>query len=267
VADNQALIPITDDTTLGPAMLALPNDRQRAFVVALVQLGCDATHAAAVAGYALEKSNGHAWRLAHDPKIQAALLEECKKVIRSDAPMALTVLRTVAKDPTAPHRDRLRAATEILNRSGLNAVSETNITVTHKSEAEQDREILALASELGLDDKAKSKLLGRPVVTEAQFEIIDEPTDIAPPRAPSGAKISNPERSAEERAADRMRKKAQRNETPEERDTRLARVREEQRERAKRIYEEAQVDRRAVVGLEDLLDLPETGIEGTPKNE
>jgi len=43
-------VPVTDDTTLGPAMRALANDRQRAFVRFLT-LGMTQTRAAAEAGY------------------------------------------------------------------------------------------------------------------------------------------------------------------------------------------------------------------------
>jgi phage terminase small subunit len=267
---TQALIPIDDDAAShGPAMLALPNDMQRAFVRVLVTTGCEASDAAAAAGYSTLNANtlsSRASQLTHRPQIQAAIHEEALKIIRADGPMCLMVIRLIAKDPTVAPRDRLRAAQMLLDRGGFQAVTEHNVTVTHKSDTEKDREIIQLATELGLDDAAKAKLLGKPIV-DATFEIVDPATDIAPPRAPSGAKITNPERTAEERAADRLRKRDQRNETPEERAARLPRVREEQRERAKRVYEEAQIERSAVAGLEDLLDLPETGIEGTPKNE
>lgn len=227
----------------------------RSFVVALVQTGRSATDAAEIAGYSASNRNvlqSRGSQLAHDARVQAAILEECQKLIRADGPMALTVLRTIAKDTTAPPRDRLKAATEILNRGGFHAVTQHNVTVTHQTEKEKDREILALATELGLDDAAKAKLLGKPVTVDAEFtEIVDPPTDVAPPRGPAGAKITNAERSPEERAAERARYR----ETPEERQARQEHTRQERRERAKREYAEAVIGR---AGLEDLLDpLPE----------
>jgi phage terminase small subunit len=232
----------------------------RAFVVALVQTGCAPSKACEMAGYSACSQNSFAtmgWKLARDPRIQAAIHEEALKVLRADGPMALSVLREIAADKSAGNRDRIKAATELLNRGGFHAVSQHNITVTHQSEQDKEREILALATELGLDDAAKAKLLGKPIVTEAQSTIVDPETDIAPPRQPTGRPISSTTRTPEDRA----RQRAIYHATPEEREERKRALREENRERLKREYAEAQAKKAkptaADLELEDLLRLDE----------
>lgn len=228
-----AIALVEEDAGLGPAMSALSPQR-RAFVTAIVTTGCSATDAAAAAGYSATTRaglNSTGYALSHDPRIQAAILEESQKLIRTSGPMAINVLVKIAKDPTAANRDRIKAATEILDRGGFHAVSQHNVTVTHQTEAEKDRELLALAQELGLDEKAQQKLLGK--VIEAEFvEITDPPSDIAPKVGPQGRKITNPDRTPEERARDRQRKR----ETPEERAARRAKSRAEQSAHSKAEY-------------------------------
>jgi hypothetical protein len=158
-----------------------------------------------------------AWYLAHHPAVQAAILEEAQKLIRSDGPMALHVLRTIAQDPAVAARDRVKAATELLNRGGFHAITQHNVNIVHRTEAEKDAEIRSLAAELGLDAAATAKLLGKPVVTDAQFEELD------PAREKALAK-----------------RRAQRRETPEEHEARITRTRQERSERGKREYAEAQ---------------------------
>lgn len=226
---------VIDGVSMGPAMQALPSKMMRDFVVALVTTGCSATDAAAAAGYsassrAILSARGH--DLISDIRIQAAILEQSQRLIRASGPMALAVIINIAKDESAAPRDRLKAATEILNRGGMHAVSESHLTVSVQTEAEKNREIEALAAELGLDDNAKARLLGRPII-EAEFtEIKDPPSDIAPKVGPQGRKITNPERTAEDRARDRLHKR----ETPEEKEARREQTRAEQRAKAKAEY-------------------------------
>jgi hypothetical protein len=81
---------------LGPAMKALPNAKQRAFVTfyILENPGRGAqTNAARRAGYGNARTKpidmAHiAWRLMSDERIQAAIAEEARKVLRGCAPEA-----------------------------------------------------------------------------------------------------------------------------------------------------------------------------------
>lgn len=238
---STALVRTDDHAQFGPAMLALPNDRWRGFVRAVVN-GANPSNAGRALGFT---SNGTGSRLAHDPRIQAALLEEALKLIRVDGVKALHALREIAFDKRAAHRDRLKAIEMILSRGGFAAVTHHQIDVVHKTDAQLKQELLAMADELGMGADAKAKLIGGPV-TDAEFvEIVDPPTDIAAPAGPQGPGITDPdafERRARQRALYRM--------TPEEREAHNARVREERRERAKREYIDGQA---SLAGLEDLV--------------
>jgi phage terminase small subunit len=162
------------DAHLGPAMRAL-TPLQQQFVMALIQSGCSQTKAAELAGY---KGGPDVWKvrgyeLAHDPRVQRAMHEEALKRIRSTAPMAIRVLETLAGNAKVKPETRLKAATELLNRSGLHPTSEHIVTVDRPEMDQRElvRRIAALAKEQGLDP---IKLLGsRGVVIDAEFEIVE----------------------------------------------------------------------------------------------
>src|ERR1700724_361141 len=88
------------DAKDGPAMLALPTDRHRAFVRALytVRPGHGArVKAAKLAGFGCPTSSAQsmatiASRLSHDERVLAAIAEEDQKYIRSSAPRAIGAL-------------------------------------------------------------------------------------------------------------------------------------------------------------------------------
>src|SRR5262245_58404560 len=84
------LIPI-DESSLGPAMLAL-TPAQRGFVVAKVQHGMSNTDATQLAGYSARSPHALGVvgsRLAHDERVQAALLEEGQKLMRAEGPRSI----------------------------------------------------------------------------------------------------------------------------------------------------------------------------------
>ena len=156
----------TDDLAdYGPAMRALPNDRMRGFVSALVQ-GVPSGSAAKLAGY--RKRHTNPGRLTQDPRVQAALLEESMKVLRTDGVLCIRYLREIAGDQTQKAADRLKAIEMTLSRSGFASTTQHNVTVTQKSDGQLKQELLAMADELGLDAAAKQKLIGGPVV-DAEF--------------------------------------------------------------------------------------------------
>jgi len=173
---GRSLQPFLDaDAHLGPAMRALSPLMQR-FVVALVQTGCTQAKAAELAGYTGSaetlRATGH--RVAHDARVQAALHEEATRLIGSTSTMAVNVLIDVAKDKSLAPRDRIKAASELLNRGGLHALSESKLTVEHVgcTEKEQIERIRVLAGQLGIDPK---QLLGAggvdPEIIDAHFEV------------------------------------------------------------------------------------------------
>jgi phage terminase small subunit len=118
----------------GPAMLALPTDRHRAFVRALytVRPGHGArVKAAKLAGFGTPQSSAQsmatiASRLAHDDRVLAAIAEEDQKYIRSSAPRAVGALSRLIEDPK--HKDHARGIAMVLDRT---MPLETVVKVNH----------------------------------------------------------------------------------------------------------------------------------------
>lgn len=181
-----ALIPL-DPSSLGPAMAALPPGTA-AFVHAKIHLGLTNTEAARLAGYSQRSPHSlevTASQIAH-PRVQAALLEEGQKLMRSEGPKSIRTLVEIRDDKSATTADRAKAATELLNRSGFHAATQHNISVeVSLTDAQKDERILLLAKELGLVEGEARKLLIAPdKVIDAEF------TEVTPA----------PELSAEEQA-------------------------------------------------------------------
>lgn len=116
---SEGHLPEIPTENLGDAMLAIsPN--QRRFVVALLETGgTDETLAARMAGYGGTDNATRvaAYRLAHNPKVQAAIREEADRRLRAGAVLGASAIREIAGDKF--HKDRFKAAVELLNRSGL----------------------------------------------------------------------------------------------------------------------------------------------------
>jgi hypothetical protein len=106
----------------GPKMKALPNDRWRAFVLALYEVrpGHGArVKAAKLAGFGCETSTPQtmtniANRLLHDERILEAINEVDGKRIRGIAPRGVYALERLIENPN--HRDHARAVGMLLDR-------------------------------------------------------------------------------------------------------------------------------------------------------
>ena len=131
-----------DDTSwgeLGPAMKALPNDRWRAFVRALVTdtKGYGAiTRAARAAGFGKATTrpsslSKQAHDLSRDDRIIAAIAEETRKVIRVGHPEAVAALFSMVRDPA--HRNHARAVAMVIDRCDP-VVTKHFVDVTHHHE-------------------------------------------------------------------------------------------------------------------------------------
>lgn len=139
-------------------MRALNSAKQR-FVIAVLELGStNYSRAARIAGY--KEGPGikvTAHRLAHNPKVIAALNEEAKRRLQASAPMAISELLKIA-ETEMDGRLKLKAIEMILNRTGFNAISEHKIDVQHTySDPAAIARIRDLSMQLGLDP---TKLLG-----------------------------------------------------------------------------------------------------------
>jgi hypothetical protein len=232
----EPLIPVSADG-LGPAMLAL-SPAMRAFVIAKVEFGQPNHEAARMAGYSAASPHALsvvASRLAHDERVQSALLEEGQKLMRSEGPKSVHTLVEVRDDKRNAAKDRIKAATELLDRSGFHALSEHHLTVEHHlSDEQKDARIMALAAEMGLSQDEARKLLIAPgkeqaSIVDAEFEVVQPP---------------DPQR---ERENDLQRKRRAR--SPEERAAHKEQLRQQRSERAKQRL--AEVAGRE--GLEDVL--------------
>lgn len=233
-----------DEGDFGPAMLAL-TQMQRLFVIGKVHLGLSDVAAAKAAGYA--SADDHAWRVARHEGVQAAILEEGRKLLRSEGPQSIKALIHIRDNPQAGSANQLKAAIELLNRAGFHAVTENHTLVEHRlSEGELDRRILALCAEMGMSPDEAKKMLIAPADmkrnAEGVYEIEQPPLSSAP--------------EAVARRATRRRRKGM---TPEEVEADKARIREEKAERGRREYA-AHQDLEEYLGDEELADIP--GLEG-----
>jgi len=162
---------------LGSALDSL-SPLMRAFVIAKVQTGLSNARCAGLAGYtgSAETLKATGYRVAHDPRVQAALHEQLSLAMRSSAATAVRVLEDVASDPKAENKDRLRAAGMILDRAGLQSVTESKVTVEHRSDQEKVDQIVELARRVGLDPRP---LLGNAgAIVDAEFKLISGPDDV-----------------------------------------------------------------------------------------
>lgn len=163
---------------LGPKMMAL-TPRQRAFVFAMLETGQDDhTRCARMAGYTGNDNVLYvtAHRLAHDEKIQTAIHEQASKRLKAGAIMATGTLLAIAKNPV--HKDQLKAALEIMNRSGLHAITESKVTHEHTLDDKAAiQRVKDLALSLGIDAK---KLLGNYGIVEAEYTEVPEEEEFDP---------------------------------------------------------------------------------------
>lgn len=139
-------------------MLAITENR-RGFVVAMLETGGqNHAQAAFAAGFggAMESAKVAACVMMRDPLVLAAMREEADRRLRSGAILGASVLVEIASNQM--HKDRLKAATELLNRSGL-IVEQTHRVIheDNRSDAELERAVLAMATKYGMDP---AKLLG-----------------------------------------------------------------------------------------------------------
>lgn len=156
----------------GPAMLAL-TEPQQSFVLHYCNTGgVNAAEAARRAGYGntAEAQANIASKMLRQPRILAALREVADRRLKSGAIMAASAIVEIASDPQ--HRDRFKAANELLNRAGLVVEGVSRVIVEdHRTVEEIERRVTDLAVRLGIDP---AKLLGQSQVIEGDFEELDD---------------------------------------------------------------------------------------------
>lgn len=163
---------MSDDPEYGPAMEGL-SERQRKFVLAMLLIpGCSHARAAREAGYSDVKDGakvrGH--YAAHNPRIQEAIREEARRRLDGLSVIAANVMMDAMLDPKVPTKDKLKAASAVLDRTGFAAVQKIDVTRKDESGTAVLDQIKRLAERLGLPVQ---QLLGRPVV-DAEFSEVKD---------------------------------------------------------------------------------------------
>lgn len=243
------LIAVPDAEELGPAMQAC-NVGERAWVIAKIETGENNMECARLAGYSASsddvlKATGYA--IAHRQRVQDALLEMSRKLMRTEGAKSIKTLVAIRDDKAIKPEIRLKASVELLDRAGMNAVSESHLTVTHElNEAQMDQRILALAAELGLSEDVARKMLISPADLQKNADAIDAEFEEV-------ATISAEEQARRDYENDLRRKV--RAMTPEELTAHKAQLRRDQSERAKAKRAAAEAGRLLAAGREGLEDL------------
>lgn len=163
----------------GPAMSKLTAMQQR-FVIASIAIGGrrGGPKAAAWAGYNQDNKPGStylrvmAYKLKQDPKIRAAFVEMAKNEFEASTLYAANFLINLVADSKAEHKDRIKAASAILDRGGLHAMSEHKVSVTHNDDrASKLLRLAELARKAGQDPR---QVLGDLAdVTDADFVMVE----------------------------------------------------------------------------------------------
>jgi phage terminase small subunit len=158
------------------------NDRQRAFVDAMVRSGGhNLTACALEAGYPSALANQTGYRLAHLPKVRTAIKEAAAALLDTSSLTATKALIDVAGSPG--DKDRMRAAIAILDRTGFNPTTKVVVT-SEPAETKLDkmRKIVELAKALGQDPRT---LLGAAADVSAEdMAMVLGPAPVALPLAP-----------------------------------------------------------------------------------
>jgi phage terminase small subunit len=156
--------------------MAALNERQRAFVVAMVTIpGCSFKRAALEAGYS-DASDGAKVRghlLAHSPGIQAAIREEAGKRLSALSVVAANVMMDVMLSDDSGPKEKLKAAMAVLDRTGFAAAQNINVnkTITDNSGKAVMERIQRAAAALGVDP---GTLLGAAPMKVISHEPADE---------------------------------------------------------------------------------------------
>ena len=122
---------------------------------------------------------GH--RVSHDKKVLAAMDEEASKRLRYGGAIGVAAVVKIALNEA--HKDHLKAALALMDRTGRHAMTEHKVIVDDKrpeTKAELIAAIKRVAGEAGLDDGAVQKLIGTAAgnVVDAEFEEIPNVEDL-----------------------------------------------------------------------------------------
>lgn len=178
---NEIALRVPDDADLGPQMREC-TVAEREFVVALFQTGArNYTEAALMTGRFESKESAQAAgsRWMSKPRVLMALDEFTRLTMKGGLATSTKALMEIASD--VMHKDRFKAAVEILNRNGhLVETVSRHIIEDNRDVSEIVKVAIQYARQLG-DPSLAYKLLGNSVpkdVIDAEFEEVDELEDL-----------------------------------------------------------------------------------------
>jgi hypothetical protein len=162
----------------GPAMKALANDKQRAFVRGLFEAPKKdgaVIWAARVAGYGTDTSTNKVLstigaRLHTSEPIQRAIAEYSQRMLRGLSPTAIKSLENLLGNPE--HKDHARGIAMVLDRSDPIETTH-NLVVNHRSE----QQLVAATKEVIERIHALAKRVGLPQLApplDADFSVVSE---------------------------------------------------------------------------------------------
>lgn len=221
-----------DELTYGAAMQKL-NERQRLYVLARVWRGFSQTDAAAWAGYSPSGNRdslavlGH--HLAHNPQVIAAVREETEQLKDDEGAASLRTLIEIRDDPTTEKKDRIRCATELLDRAGYHKQTEHTLHVDRAEPTPEEyvKSIMQMTKELGFTPEQQQKLLGRCYV-DAEFEEV--------PPAPQRELSAEEQKEKAARDRENEQRRSRRKMSPDELAAHKAKTRAKKSERLKLEY-------------------------------
>lgn len=168
-----------EEARLGPAMQALPTEKMRAFVYAMLDSGGSNQTACyqAAYGYTGQSEQWHrvnAHQLAHDERIQAAMFEEAQRRLKSGAILAVSELLKIAAN--GENKDKTKAIGMILDRVGMHAQTEHKLVIDRpQDEKDMMRELLAIAKKNNLDPRVL--LASQGLTLDGEFEDVTPAPD------------------------------------------------------------------------------------------
>jgi phage terminase small subunit len=139
--------------------------KQKKFVLAYLETNASVADCARAAGYLDPYHAGYqTMRLAH---VREALHEEATKRLQGSAALGTKVLVEIAED--AHHKDRLKAARELIAHAGLAPVTRQEIDVRHTSMTREEvrAKIKVIMAQIGHRDAAR--LLEEAGIVDAEF--------------------------------------------------------------------------------------------------
>jgi phage terminase small subunit len=164
------------------------NVRQRVFIEHYVQNGGNGTAAAKAAGYSLKNARVSAHRLLRSESVANEINKQIKVKVRNLAPRAVSTVEEVMGDKQ--HKDRLRAARTILERSDPAPRTDVQNTVNVLVQQQQPSgdelalKVMRLAKEVGWSDEMLRSALGHNTnFLQLEQQLRDEPVvdEIAEP--------------------------------------------------------------------------------------